>query len=139
MDHTMTDKLTTAGALVIKHSLPTEEARQRFDIHRPLDKGGVGELVATLIKHGGPTAPEHINNPAKVFFNKATEIGATTPLSDYINDSDERRAIVAEFEHKALDIMAKVKDARERNRQLGDLTVQHEKKIEKQNLQHPLS
>ena len=135
----MTDKLTTAGALVIKHSLPTEEARQRFDIHRPLDKGGVGELVSTLIKHGGPSAPEHINNLAKVFFNKATEIGATTPLSDYINDSEDRQAIIAEFEHKAREILASNKDERRKNQELGELTSQYNKKIEKQNLEYLLS
>lgn len=134
----MTDKLTTAGALVIKHSLPTEEARQRFDIYRPLDKGGVRDLVATLIKHGGKDAPEHINNLAKTFFNTATEIGATTPLSDYINDSDERQAIIAEFEHKANQIMNSSKDARTKNKELGDLTVEYGNRIEKQNLQHLL-
>lgn len=135
----MTDKITTAGALVIKHSLPTEQARQNFDPYKPLDKSGVSDLVATLIKHGGPTAPEHINNLTKVFFNKATEIGATTPLSDYINDSADRQAIIAEFEHKAREILASKKDERSKNRELGELTAKYNKKIEKQNLEYLLS
>lgn len=132
----MTEKLTTAGALVIKHSLPTERARDLFDIYRPLDKGGVAELVGNLLKHGGPTAPEHINNLTKVFFNKATEIGATTPLSDYINDSDERQAIIGEFDHKAREIMANAKDERTKNLDLGNLTSHYNGKISKQNLDY---
>ena len=135
----MTQKLTTAGALVIKHSLPTEEARNRFNLYRPLDKGGVGELVATLLKHGGPTAPEHINNLAKAFFNKATEIGATTPLSDYVNDSEDRQAIIAEFDHKARTIMANTKDENKKNQELGELTSSYNTKIADQNLKYLLS
>ncbi|HET8686064.1 MAG TPA: hypothetical protein VFM18_05290 [Methanosarcina sp.] len=135
----MTQKLTTAGALLIKHSLPTEEAKEHFDLYRPLDKKGMAELVSNLIKRGGPTAPEHINTLTKIFFNKATEIGATTPLSDYINDSDERQAIIAEFESKARLIMQSKKDDRTKNKELGDLTVQYGNRIEKQNLEYLLS
>lgn len=135
----MTEKITTAGALVIKHSLPTQKAKDHFDVYRPLDKGGVSALVANLIKNGGPTAPEHINSLAKVFFNKATEIGATTPLTDYINDSDERQAIIAEFDHKAQQIMASKKDERSKNAELAELTGKYNKKIEEQNLRHLLS
>lgn len=135
----MTQKLTTAGSLLIKHSLPSEESKKRFDIYRPLDKDGVSELVANIVKHGGPGSSEHINTLAKVFFNKATEIGATTPLSDYINDSEDRQAIIAEFDHKAKTIMASSKDERTKNSELGELTGAYNKKIEVQNLNYLVS
>lgn len=135
----MTQKLTTAGALLIKHSLPSEESKKRFDIYRPLDKGGVSELVANVVKYGGPGSSEHINTLSKVFFNKATEIGATTPLSDYINDSEDRQAIIAEFDHKAKQIMASNKEERLKNSELGELTAAYNKKIEKQNLDYLLA
>ena len=135
----MTQKLTTAGALLIKHSLPSEEAKKNFDIYRPLDKGGVSALVANIVKNGGPGSSEHINTLAKVFFNKATEIGATTPLRDYINDSEERQAIIAEFDHKAKQIMASGKDERTKNLELGNLTSSYNTKIAKQNLDYLLS
>lgn len=135
----MTQKLTTAGSLLIKHSLPSEESKKRFDIYRPLDKGGVSELVANVVKHGGPGFSEHINTLSKIFFNKATEIGATTPLSDYINDSDERQVIIAEFDHRAKQIMASGKDERTKNLELGDLTGKYNDKIAKQNLDYLLS
>lgn len=130
-------KFTTAGALLIKSQMPTEEAKKRFDPYRPLDKKAIGDMVNMLIHHGGETAHEHINNLGKTFFNKATEIGATTPLSDYINESDERQAIIDEFDHKVQNIFKqKGQTAQERNRDLVNLTGQYNTKIEKQNLEY---
>lgn len=136
----MTTKLTTAGALMLKNSMPTDEAKKRFDIYRPLDKGGIGSMVNMLIEHGGPNAHEHINTLGKAFFNKATEIGATTPLTDYINESDERSAIIQEFDMKVKQVMAgKNKSKVDINRELVDLTSKYNKKIEVQNLDYLLS
>jgi DNA-directed RNA polymerase subunit beta' len=132
-------RLTTAGALVLKHSMPTQASRDAFDIYTPLDKGGVGKMVNMLLQHGGDSAHEHINSLGKVFFNKATEIGATTPLSDYINQSDERAAIINEFSIKASKIMQSSTPRKEKNGQLQELTGQYNKKIEKQNLEYLLS
>lgn len=135
-----TDKLTTAGAILLKHSMPTEEARQNFDIYRPLDKSGTSALVTMLLKHGGPNAHEHINDLAKMFFNKATEIGASTPLSDYINDSDERAAIIDEFDTKAQKILSDdKKSSTDKQRELSELVGQYEGRIEKQNVNFLLS
>lgn len=127
-------KITTAGALVLKHSMPTQAAKDSFDIYSPLDKGGVSRMVANLLKHGGKEAPDHINRLAKVFFNKATEIGASTPLSDYINESDERQAIIDEFDTKAQRILHGDEPAAKKNQSLVELTSQYNTKIEKQNL-----
>lgn len=131
-------KYTTAGALLLKHSMPTEAAKAHFDIYRPLDKGGVGDMVSMLLKHGGPQAHEHINNLGKVFFNKATEIGASTPLSDYINDSEERQAIIQEYDLKVKQILAKNISSQEKNKELTELTSGYNTKMEKQNLAHLL-
>jgi DNA-directed RNA polymerase subunit beta' len=129
------DRLTTPGAILLKHSLPTEEAKRNFDIYKPLDKAGTSALVQMLLKYGGPNAHEHINDLAKLFFNKATEIGASTPLSDYINESDERQAIINEFDTKAQQILADEKKSRvERQRELSELVGQYEGRIEKQNV-----
>lgn len=135
----MTEKLTTAGALLLKHSMPTEEAKARFDPYVKLDKAGVGSMINMLLKHGGPESHEYINDLGKLFFNKATEIGATTPLSDYINDSDERQAIIGEFAHKVNQIQQGAESARDKNSKLGTLTGQYNKKIEKQNLDYLVS
>lgn len=132
-------RLTTAGAILLKHSMPTEAAKKHFDIHRPLDKAGVGDMVNMLLKHGGPDAGEHINKLGNIFFNKATEIGATTPLSDYINDSEDRHAIIQEYDLKVKQILAKNHSATDQNKALAELTGSYNKKVEKQNLDHLLS
>lgn len=135
----MTEKLTTAGSIRLKSEMPTEAAKEHYDLYRPLDKGGIGDLVNTLLKHGGPNSHEHINDLGKQFFNKATEIGATTPLSDYINESDERQAIIDEFESKVHQIFAKKLAKTPENDALGALTGEYNGKIEKQNLDYLLS
>lgn len=135
---TKNEKYTTAGAILLKHSMPTSEAKKNFDIYRPLDKGGVADMVSMLLKHGGPQAHEHINNLGKVFFNKATEIGASTPLSDYINDSDERQALIQEYDMKVKQLLAKDLSTKEKNDKLAELTGSYNTKIEKQNLSYLL-
>jgi len=118
--------------------MPTQAAKENFDLYSPLDKGGVKKVVGNLLKNGGPDAFEHINKLGKLFFNTATEIGASTPLSDYINDSDERQAIIKEFESKAHAIMMSDMGKVEKNQKLGELTGAYNKKIETQNLQYLL-
>lgn len=135
----MSEKLTTAGAIMLKHMMPTEKTKQNFDLYTPLDKGGVDRMVTSLLKDGGPNAGEHINNLAKLFFNKATDIGATTPLSDYINDSDEKQAIIKEFDTKVQRIMLSDKHKSVKNKELTELTGEYNKKIEGQNLDYLLS
>jgi DNA-directed RNA polymerase subunit beta' len=132
-------KITTPGALVLKHSMPTQAAKDHFDIYRPLDKGGVKALVSMLMEHGGEEAPEHINNLGKIFFNKATEIGASTPLSDYINDSHERDAIIDEFNTKVQRILHSNKSRSDKNKELGDLASDYNGRIAKQNLDYLVS
>ncbi len=131
--------LTTAGALFLKHAMPTEEAKKRFNIHAPLTKKNMSVLVNMLLEHGGPDAAEHINKLGHTFFNKATEIGASTPLSDYINESDERQAIIREYDYKVQQIKGSGKSKADINADLGNLTGGYNKKIEKQNLDYLLS
>src|SRR5579859_6349794 len=135
----MTERYTTPGAIKLKSELPTQEARDNFDLYRPLDKGGIGDLVNVLLKHGGSNSHEAINDLGKRFFNKATEIGATTPLTDYINESDERQAIIDEFQTKVNEVFAKKLPKKEENDALGTLTGAYNGKIEKQNLDYLLS
>lgn len=125
---------TTAGSLMLKHGMPTEESKNLFDTHQTLTKGGMSSMINMLLKHGGPEAHEHINKLGQQFFNKATEIGASTPLSDYINDSDERDAIIKEYSHKVNQIKASGKSKAQVNADLGELTGRYNKLIEKQNL-----
>lgn len=134
----MDQKTTTAGALLIKSMLPTKEARDNYDLYRPLDKGGIKALVNNLIEHGGDKSHETINDLAKLFFNKATEIGATTPLSDYVNDSPEREAIIQEFEVKVGHVLNDPSLSRqEKANELNSLAFQYGKgKLSKQNLEY---
>lgn len=130
---------TTAGALVLKHGMPTEAAKANFDIHSILDKKGMSNMVNMLLQHGGDKAHEHINDLGKVFFNTATAMGASTPLSDYINDSDERQTIIKEFDTKVQIIKQNNKNKATLSAELSNLTGQYNKKIEKQNLDFLLS
>lgn len=136
-----TPNYTTAGSLLLKHAMPTEEAKQAYDVHQVLNKPGMTKLVNMLLAKGGAQAHEHINDLGKQFFTKAFEIGASTPLSDYINDSDERQAIIKEFDSKVQTIKAKAtnKNAVHVSAELSDLTGKYNKKIEKQNLDYLLS
>lgn len=133
------EKFTTAGSILLKHNMPTQASKDAYDIYRPLDKGGMGSMIAMLLKHGGPQSHEHINDLAKTFFNKATEMGASTPLSDYINDSDERQAIIDEYDFKVHQIYGKKGSKGDTNKELLDLTGKYNTKIEKQNLDYLLS
>lgn len=135
----MTTNITTAGALQIKHMLPSKEARDKFDLHKPLDKKGVGELINLLINHGGDNYHETINDLAKLFFNKATEIGSSTPLSDYVNDSDERQAMFSEFETKVTDILKRKLPKLEQAKLLDDLARHYSGQLSRDNLKYMLS
>ncbi len=125
---------------MLKHGMPTAASKANFDIHNILDKKGMSNMVNMLLQHGGDQAHEHINDLGKLFFNTATSMGASTPLSDYINDSDERQAIIKEFDTK----VQMIKDKKTHTKatlsaELSDLTGKYNKKIEKQNLDYLLS
>jgi len=131
--------ITTAGSLLIKHMLPTEEARQKYDVHTPLNKDGMKTLVNNILENGGPKGPETINELGKLFFNKATEMGATTPLSDYENDSDERQAMFSEFEDKVTEVLKKKLPKLEQARELDVIAANYSNKMSKHNLTYMLS
>jgi DNA-directed RNA polymerase subunit beta' len=132
-------QITTAGSLRIKHMMPTQKSKDAYDIHSPLDKGGMKKLVNMLVEDGGPQGHETINTLGKMFFNKATEIGSTTPLSDYINDSDERETLFSEFEIKVADILKKNLPRMEQAKELDDLARHFSGKLSKENLSYMLS
>lgn len=130
-------KYTTPGSVKIKHMLP-EQVRHEYDLHKVLDKKGVEGLIQLLIKNKDSDF-EVINDLARLFFNKATEIGSSTPLSDYINDSDERAAILGEFEHRVAEILKSDKSSGEKNNELGALAAEVGEKVSKQNIEYMLS
>lgn len=119
---------------MIKHMLPTG-AREKYDLHRVLDKGGVQGLIQLLIKNEGSDF-EVINDLARLFFGKATEIGASTPLSDYINDSSERAALLGEFEHKVAEILKSKVSTQEKANELSSLAADMSTRISKQNINY---
>lgn len=130
-------KYTTPGAVMIKHMLPAG-ARDKYDLHRVLDKNGVSDLIQLLIKNKDSDF-EVINDLARLFFGKATEIGASTPLDDYINDSAERKALLGEFEHKVSSILKSDKPREEKYNELSVLASEMSSKINKQNIEYLLS
>ena len=132
-------KITTPGAILVKHMLPTQKARENFDLYSPLTKGGMKKLINVLIEHGGPNSHETINELGRLFFNKATEIGATTPLDDYINDSDERQAIFSEFEHRVTEVLKKKLSKLEQAKALNEISIDIRGRMEKDNLRYMLS
>lgn len=134
----MSEKFTTPGAIAIKYSLPTQKTREEYNLYNPLDKKEMEKLVSSLLRNGGPNSGEFINSLAKQFFSKATEIGASTPLSDYINDSDEKQAIIKEFDSKVAAILYSNDSKPDKNKKLADLTGAYNKKIETQNIDYLL-
>jgi DNA-directed RNA polymerase subunit beta' len=131
--------ITTPGSIQIKHSLSSKEARDSYDLHTPLDKAGMGRLVNTLITKGGVNSHNDINNITKLFFNKATEIGSTTPLSDYINDSEERQVIMSEFEHRVAVILKKDLPKTEQAKELNILGSEYAGKMNDSNIKYMLT
>lgn len=131
--------ITTPGSILIKHSLSTKEARDSYDLHRPLDKSHMGALVNTLITKGGHEAHNDINALSKMFFNKATEIGSTTPLSDYVNDSEERQVLMNEFEHKVGEVMKKDQSKTDQHKELGRIGADYGGKMARSNLEYMVS
>lgn len=133
---TTTLKLTTIGSLNIRAMLPTQESRDDYDIHSILDKNGMSKLVNGLLKNGGDKAHDTINDLGKIFFNKATSIGASTPLTDYMNTSEERDAIIKEYDHKVGEVKSSGKSKSDINKDLATLTGRYNTKIEDQNLSY---
>jgi DNA-directed RNA polymerase subunit beta' len=128
--------ITTPGAILIKSMLPTKEARDAHDVYKVLDKKGVHDLITNLMKYGGEEAHEVINVLGQTFFNKATDIGASTPLDDYDNDSSERQAMLGEFEHKIKAILASKKTKEEKDKEMFDLADVFQGQFNKANLLH---
>ena len=129
------DRITTPGSIKIKHMLP-HGAKEKFDIYRTLDKPGITDLITLLLKHGGDKGFDAINNLTKLFFNTATDIGASTPLSDYDNDSSERHAILGEFEHNVADILKSNVSKQEKYIALDNLAGKVRGHLNKQNLEY---
>lgn len=129
-------KYTTAGAIEIKHMLPNKETKDKFNLYRPLDKDGVSGLVSTLVTHADKEAGDTINKLATLFFKEATDQGFSTPLSDYDNDSSEREALLAEFEHKVSEVLKSDKTDREKYDELNELAFNMGNKVKKQNLDY---
>lgn len=128
--------ITTPGAILIKSMLPTKEARDAHDIYKVLDKKGVHELILNLLKHGGENSHDTINTLGQTFFRKATEIGASTPLSDYDNDSSERQTMLSEFEHKVNAILGSNKTKEEKDKAMFDLADSFQGDFNKANLKY---
>lgn len=131
--------ITTPGALLIRKSLPTKTSRDKYDIYTPLDKKGVSNLVNNLIQNGGSEAPTTINNLSNQFFHKATEIGATTPLSDYHNDDPERQVRLAEFDSHVTRILSQNLPKLEQANQLNEISYVLGEGMKKENLKYMLS
>jgi DNA-directed RNA polymerase subunit beta' len=129
-------KITTPGSVLIKHMLPTKTSQDNFDIYRPIDKGAMSALVNNLVKNGGEHSYETISKLATLFFNKATEIGASTPLEDYENDSDERQAMFSEFEQKVAEIMNGKGERKEKLQKLDDIAAGVRARLNAHNLKY---
>ena len=129
-------QIITPGALLIKSKLP-EEVQKHFDASKLLDKNGVKDLMSSVITHGGEKAADTISDLSHLFFNTATEHGYSTPLSDYYNDSEERQALLGEYE-TAVNHVNDHPDLseRERREQLAGLADRYGKILTKQNLNY---
>lgn len=132
-------QIITPGALLIKSKLPAE-VQKHFDPSKLLDKNGVKDLMSNVITHGGEKAADTISDLSHLFFNTATEHGYSTPLSDYYNDSDERQALLKEYE-TSINHVNDHKDLseRERREKLAELATRYGNILTKQNLNYMVS
>lgn len=129
----------SAGSLLIKELLPAS-AKPHYDTSMRLDKKGVGTLVSHIIKHSGNESEhESINKLGKLFFQKATDLGISIPLSDFHNDSHERATLLSEFEIQAHKIINGKLPELEKNRKLEELAIGYRPRLEKQNLDYLIS
>ncbi len=132
-------RITTAGALTLKAMMPTQKAKDAYDIYQPLNKDGMKDLVNMLIEHGGDKGHETINELGKIFFNKATEIGSTTPLSDYENEDPERQVMFSEFETRVAEVLKKNLNKLEQAKELDKISSGYANKLSTDNLKYMLS
>lgn len=135
----MATKPIAAGAIFIKHSLPTKKARDAYDPYMRLDKSNMSKFINLLIEHGGDASFETINTLTRHFFDLSTKLGTSTPLSDYENESDERQAMLAEFEHKVKEIVQSKADKQTKTKRLDELAFDTRKRLNTQNLKYLLA
>lgn len=131
-------KVFSAGALRVKSLLP-DAVKAKFDPTKTLDKKGVQNLISDVITHGGDKAADTITDLSHLFFGKATEYGYSTPLSDYINDSEERDALLKEMQTAVDQVAGQNLTERERREKLLDISTKYQKVLTNQNLEHMLS
>lgn len=134
----MSNKITTPGAIFIKHMLP-KDSQHKFDLYTPIDKPRMSGLVKILVEDKGGDSHNILNDYAKMFFNKSTEIGSTTPLADYFNESDERQAQFSELENRVTEVLKKNLPKLEQAKELDKIAVDMKGKVEKANIQYMLS
>ncbi len=136
---TKDDGVISAGSLLIKEILPAS-VKPHYNMSSRLDKKGISSLVSTIIKHSKDESEhESINRLGKLFFQKATDLGISIPLSDFHNDSADRAALLSEFETKVHKILDSKLPELEKNRKLEELAIDYRPRIEKQNLDYLLS
>lgn len=132
-------QIITPGALLIRSMLP-EEAKKHFDPSQVLNKNGVKDLISNVIVHGGDKAADTISDLSHLFFNTATDHGYSTPLSDYYNDSDERTAMLGEYETAVNHVNSKEGlSEREQREHLLDISTKYQKLLTDQNLKYMTS
>jgi len=135
----MMTQIITPGALLVKSMLP-EASKQHFDPHVVLNKNGVKDLIANVITHGGDKAADTISDLSHLFFHTATDHGYSTPLSDYYNDSDERTALLKEYETAVNHVNDKEGlSEREKREQLSELGSKYGDILTNQNLKYLMS
>lgn len=127
-------QIITPGALLVKSMLP-ENSKKHFDPTQVLNKNGVKDLISNVITHGGEKAADSISELSHLFFHTATDHGYSTPLSDYYNDSDERTAMLHEYETAVNHVNDKEGlSEREKREELLDISTKYQKILTDQNL-----
>lgn len=132
-------QIITPGALLIKSMLP-ENSQKHFDPTQVLNKNGVKDLISNVITHSGDRAADTISDLSHLFFHTATDHGYSTPLSDYYNDSDERTALLHEYETAVNHVNDKEGlSEREKREELLDISTKYQKILTNQNLKYLMS
>lgn len=129
-----------AGALRIKELLP-QGCKEEYDKvkHKPLNKGGVNKLISNIISNGGKDAANGISRVSNEFYHQATQQGYSTPLDDYYNDSEDRKAMIEEFKSKVDQINLQKIPNDKREDMLNDLTNEYQSRLSDQNLNYMIA
>ncbi len=128
--------IQAAGSILLQHVVPRGVSDE--SLHN-LDSGKIDRLVEEIVREDPEHAHTVVGQLGKLFFDYATENGFSIGLEDYENDTQERHAMIDQFERDVEKVMSSSLDRRHKNHKISELAENLQKTLGKHNLNHLLS